>query len=143
MYVYNDRWVGSQRFWKIVNVYSIKIVNEGRWVVKIVWKIVNVNCEWPLIMQSHPKLLLNFIITKILKTLDRGVYNLRLQIFTNFWPPTYLRLQFSCYKLLQIFQIFDHPPTQYFNLNLNCEHLLMAPPANWAECMCCAWLSQI
>ena len=48
IYVYNTRWVGGQKSGKFVNVYSIKIVNEGRWVVKNVWKIVNVNCERPL-----------------------------------------------------------------------------------------------
>ena len=34
IYVYNTRWVGGQRFGKFVNVYSIKLVNGGRWVVK-------------------------------------------------------------------------------------------------------------
>ena len=34
IYVYNARWVGGQKSGKFVNVYSIKIVNEGRWVVK-------------------------------------------------------------------------------------------------------------
>ena len=34
IYVYNTRWVGGQKSGKFVNVYSIKIVNEGRWVVK-------------------------------------------------------------------------------------------------------------
>ena len=42
------RWVGGQKSGKFVNVYNIKIVNEGRWVVKNMRKIVNVNCECPL-----------------------------------------------------------------------------------------------
>ena len=29
VYVYNPRWVGNQKSGKFVNVYSIKIVNEG------------------------------------------------------------------------------------------------------------------
>ena len=42
------RWVDGQNSGKFVNVYSIKIVNEGRWVVKNMRKFVNVNCERPL-----------------------------------------------------------------------------------------------
>ena len=34
IYIYNARWVGGQKSGKFVNVYSIKIVNEGRWVVE-------------------------------------------------------------------------------------------------------------
>ena len=48
IYVYNARWVGGQKSGKFVNVYSIKVVNEGRLIAKNVWKIVNVNCERPL-----------------------------------------------------------------------------------------------
>ena len=33
-YVYNARGVVGQKYGKFVNVYSIEIVNEGRWVVK-------------------------------------------------------------------------------------------------------------
>ena len=40
--------MGDQKSWKVVNVYSIEIVNEGGRVVKNVWKIVNVNWECPL-----------------------------------------------------------------------------------------------
>ena len=31
IYVYNARWVGDQKFWKFVNVYSINIVKKGGW----------------------------------------------------------------------------------------------------------------
>ena len=34
IYVDNARWVGGQKFGIFVNIYSIKIVKEGRWVVK-------------------------------------------------------------------------------------------------------------
>ena len=34
IYVYNARGVGGQKYEKFVNVHSIKIVNEGRWVVR-------------------------------------------------------------------------------------------------------------
>ena len=34
IYVYNARWMGSQKFGIFGNVYSIKIVNDGWWVVK-------------------------------------------------------------------------------------------------------------
>ena len=30
----NYRWVDGQKFWKFVDVHSIRIVEEGRWVVK-------------------------------------------------------------------------------------------------------------
>ena len=34
IYVHNARWAGGQKSGKFVNVYNIKIVNEGRWVIK-------------------------------------------------------------------------------------------------------------
>ena len=34
IYGYNARWVGGQKYGKFVTVYTIKIVNEGRWLVK-------------------------------------------------------------------------------------------------------------
>ena len=54
IYVYNVRWVGGQKSGKFVKVCSIEIVNEGRWVVKNVGKIVNVNCERPLSNRATP-----------------------------------------------------------------------------------------
>ena len=48
IYVYNARWVCGQKSGKFDNIYGMKIVNEGRWMVKNVRKIVNVNCECPL-----------------------------------------------------------------------------------------------
>ena len=39
IYVYNARWVGDKKSRKFVNVYSIKSVNVGRWVVKICEKL--------------------------------------------------------------------------------------------------------
>ena len=53
-----------------------------------------------------------------------GVHNLRLKFFTYFWPPTYLHLQFLCYKRLQIFRIFYHPPTYH------CKRKLWMPPSH-------------
>ena len=32
---YNAGWVGGQKSGKFVNVYSIEIVNQNRWVVKM------------------------------------------------------------------------------------------------------------
>ena len=32
--VYNARWAGGKKSGNFVNVYSIEIVKEGRWVVK-------------------------------------------------------------------------------------------------------------
>ena len=34
IHVYNARWVGGKKSGNFVNIYSIRIVNEGRWVVK-------------------------------------------------------------------------------------------------------------
>ena len=61
--------MGGQRYGKFVNVYSIKIVNEGSWVVRItvlgaricMQKFVNINCEHPLMEHG----ILNLLYMKI------------------------------------------------------------------------------
>ena len=45
--------MGGQKSGKFVNVYSMKIVNEGRRVVKNMRKFVNVNCERPLTVTAR------------------------------------------------------------------------------------------
>ena len=47
------RGVGGQKSGKFVKVYSMKIVNKGRLVVKNLWKIGKVNCERPLTLIIH------------------------------------------------------------------------------------------